>query len=86
MNAANARRNYPRIARAFDTYLMCRSVQLFHIKVESKNKAENRVTEFVTGYSQLPEAGGVLDQPVWLMAVFDHFRSGENAIAAKTLK
>jgi len=46
---------------------------------------ENRTVEFVTGYSQLPVAGGVLDQPVWLMEMFDHFRNGENAAASKTL-
>jgi hypothetical protein len=57
------------------------------MKVE-KNRGktiENKLTEFVTGFSQLPEAGGMLDQPVWLMAMFEHFRSGENAVAAKTL-
>jgi hypothetical protein len=80
------RSNNPRIARAFDTYLACRNVQLFHMKIESKTKVENKITEFVTGYSQLPEAGGVLDQPAWLMAMFDQFRAGENAAAAKTLK
>lgn len=46
---------------------------------------ENKLTEFVTGFSHLPEAGGMLDQPVWLMTIFEHFRSGENAVAAKTL-
>lgn len=57
------------------------------MKVE-KNRGkqiENKLTEFVTGFSQLPEAGGVLDQQVWLMAMFEQFRSGENAVAAKTL-
>lgn len=82
----NLRRKNPRIARAFDTYLACRTVQLFHLRIESKNKVENRITEFVTGYSQLPDAGGVDDQPVWLMAMLDQFRAGENAVAAKTLK
>lgn len=81
-------RRHPRLARAFDTYLTCRQVQLFHLRVEKDKgkRVENKITEFVTGYSQLPEAGGVLDQPVWLMAIFDHFRAGENANAAKTLK
>lgn len=76
------------MSRAFDLYLYCRTVQLFHIKVEKDKgrRVENKVTEFVTGFSQLPVAGGVLDQPVWLMAVFDQFRAGENAVAAKTLK
>lgn len=76
------------MARAFGIYLDCRTVQLFHLRVE-KNKGkqvENKIVEFVTGYSQLPDAGGVLDQPVWLMAMFDHFRNGENATASKNLK
>lgn len=57
------------------------------MKVEKNRgrQVENKLTEFVTGFSQLPEAGGVLDQPVWLMAMFEQFRSGENAVAAKTL-
>lgn len=57
------------------------------MKVE-KNRGksvEHKLTQFVTGYSQLPETGGVMDQPVWVMAMFEHFRSGENAVAAKTL-
>ena len=44
------------------------------------------MVEYVTGFSQLPCAGGVEDQPVWLMTMFEHFRSGENAVAAKNLK
>jgi len=76
------------VARAFDTYLECRSLQLFHVKIEKDGgkRVDNRITEYVTGYSQLPVAGGMLDQPVWLMAMFDRFRDGENAVAAKTLK
>jgi hypothetical protein len=83
----NVRARNPRLARAFELYLTCRSVQLFHIRVEKDKgrRVENKVTEFVTGYSVLPEAGGVLDQPVWLMAIFDFFKAGENAVAAKTL-
>ncbi len=77
-----------RLARAFSLYLDCRTTQLFHLRVEKDKgrKAENKIVEFVTGYSQLPEAGGMLDQPVWLLAIFDYFRSGENAAAAKNLK
>lgn len=56
------------------------------VEKDKGRRVENKVVEFVTGYSQLPEAGGVLDQPVWLMAIFDKFRDGENATAAKNLK
>lgn len=78
----------PRLARAFELYLTCRTVQLFHLRVEKDKgrKVENKIVEFVTGYGQLPESGGVLDQPVWLMSIFDDFRNGENAAAAKNLK
>ena len=65
---------------------MCRSVQLFHIKIEKERRVEHKIVEFVTGYSVLPEAGGVLDQPVWLMDMFDQFRAGENSVAVKALK
>lgn len=81
-------RREPRLARAFELYLTCRTVQLFHLRVEKDKgrKVENKIVEFVTGYSQLPESGGALDQPVWLMSIFDDFRNGENAAAAKNLK
>ncbi len=67
-------------------YLLCRHLQLFTIKVAKNKREETRVTEYVTGFTQLPEAGGMLDQPVRLMAFFDYFRGGENARASKTLK
>ncbi len=54
--------------------------------MEKNKKVEHKITEFVTGFSQLPEAGGVLDQSAWLMDMFDQFRAGENAVAAKALK
>lgn len=59
---------------------------MFHIAIESKSRVEHKITEFVTGYSVLPEAGGALDQSAWMMDIFDHFRAGENAVAAKALK
>jgi hypothetical protein len=59
---------------------------LFSLEVEKNKKMEVRVTEFVTGFSLLPDAGGVDDQSVWTMAIFEYFRSGENATASKNLK
>ena len=53
---------------------------------EKNKRTEHKITEFVTGFSQLPDAGGVLDQSCWLMDIFDSFRAGENASAAKALK
>jgi hypothetical protein len=88
MRVENTLARNPRMARAFDLYIDCRTVQLFHLRVEKDRgkKVENKIVEFVTGYSQLPVAGGMLEQPAWVMRMFDHFRSGENAAAAKNLK
>jgi len=61
-------------------------VQLFSLEVEKNKRTEIRLTEFVTGYSQLPDAGGVMDQSAWTMTIFEQFRSGENAAAAKALR
>ena len=41
-------------------------------------KVEHKIMPFVSGWSALPEPGGMLDQPVWTMALFNIFRSGEN--------
>lgn len=65
---------------------MCRTVQLFHMSIDRNKKTEHKITEFVTGFSVLPDAGGVLDQSAWTMDMFDQFRAGENAVAAKALK
>ena len=65
--------------------MQCRSVQLFHMSIERKSKTDHKVVEFVNGYSTLPEAGGMLDQSVWLMEIFDQFRAGENAVAFKQI-
>ena len=59
---------------------------LFHIAIEKRGKTEHKMTEFVTGFAQLPDAGGVLDQSIWLMEIFDQFKAGENAVAIKALK
>jgi hypothetical protein len=59
---------------------------LFSLEVEKNKRTEIRVTEFVTGFSLLPDAGGVDDQSAWTMAIFENFRSGENATASKNLK
>lgn len=56
------------------------------MSIDRNKKTEHKITEFVTGFSVLPDAGGVLDQSAWTMDMFDQFRAGENAVAAKALK
>lgn len=75
------RKNNPRIARAHDLYLSCRTISHVHIPLNKDRgrKVEHKVLPFVSGWSALPEEGGMLDQPVWTMAMFNIFRAAENA-------
>lgn len=74
------RRLNPRIARAFQLYLECRELNFVHMSLnkDKGKKVEHKIIPFVSGWSYLPESGGVLDQGVWTMAMFETFRMAEN--------
>jgi len=56
------------------------------LEKDKGRKVENKMAALVTGFTYLPEEGGILDQGVWTMSMFDAFRSGENTAAMKRLK
>lgn len=70
---------------AFELYLSCRTVQVFHLAVEGERQTQHIIVNLPTGYHHLPEAGGVLDQPCWTMSMFTHFQAGEVAAATRKL-
>lgn len=74
------RKNNPRVARCFELYLQCRELTFVHIPLNKDRgkKVEHKVLPLVSGWSALPVEGGMLDQPVWTMAMFDNFRRAEN--------
>lgn len=51
---------------------------------ERGKKVEHKFLPFVSGWSHLPEPGGVLDQGVWTMAMFQTFRRAENTAVMET--
>lgn len=73
------RKRHPRIAHCFDLYLSCRQIApVVMEKSENRGKkVERKIVPLVAGWSVLPEPGGVLDQGVWTMAMFDIFRRAE---------
>lgn len=81
------RRLNPRVASAFALYLECRSLAFVHVPLnkDKGKKIEHKILQFSDGYATLPEPGGLLDQPVWLMALFQTFRRGENHGMKETL-
>lgn len=62
---------------------MCRAEQVLTVRVTKGKKSEQRLLVWPSGYSVLPETGGLLDQPNKLMELFDVFMSGERIAAVK---
>lgn len=67
---------------------MCRLVQVVNVELRKDRgrKVEHKSASVVVGFAQLPDEGGMLDQGVWLMSMFEQFRNGENTSASKKLK
>lgn len=55
------------------------------VQKDKGRKVEHKVVPFTTGYAQLPWRGGMEDQPLWTMSMFDQFMAGERAAAYKQL-
>jgi hypothetical protein len=55
------------------------------VQKDGGKKIDHKVVRFVTGFSHFPDEGGALDQPCWTIDMFEGFRQGENAAAAKQL-
>lgn len=56
------------------------------VQVGKGKKTETRFVSVPTGFSVLPEAGGVLDQPHHLMLLFSVFQEGERRAMSKSLQ
>lgn len=70
-------RAYPEISAAYELYTLCRSQTLITHDVTRGGKQMTRTEPFTTGLAQMPEEGGMLDQPHRLMDFFSEFISGE---------
>ena len=68
---------YPEIAQAYETYNLCKSVQMVTHETSKGGKQYTRTEPFTVGFLVLPEKGGVLDQPQRLMTFFQEFIHGE---------
>lgn len=55
------------------------------VSKEKGKRTEHRIVRFTTGFHHLPDEGGVMDQPVWTMAMFELFKEGENRAAMTEL-
>lgn len=55
------------------------------VQKDKGKRVEHKVVPWTIGY-QLPEQGGVLDQPAWLLDMFDSFMYGDRSAAMKEIK
>lgn len=55
------------------------------VQKDKGRRVEHKVLPWTTGYA-LPEPGGMLDQPGWLIDMFDFFVQGERAALLRELK
>lgn len=69
----------PDIAKAYVLYIACRRRTLIVASVPKGVKGDTvtKMIPYTDGLLFLPEAGGLLDQPVRLMSFFDSFEAGE---------
>lgn len=76
---------YPRVARAYSLYILCRSQQLLQVEIPKQKKTRFEIVPWPIGYGSLPDAGGVLDQDAYTMIMFDRFLAGERQAAIKRI-
>lgn len=77
---------YPRVARTYSLYVQCRGISLLHVQVPQNKKVRHEIVSWPTGFHTLPESGGLLDQDLTTMLLFDAFLAGERQAAIKRMK
>jgi hypothetical protein len=79
----------PEIAQAYSLYTMCRQQTMFTATKSKGQGKDARTIQYVlpypSGYAQLPDPGGMLDQPYRLMEFFALFMRAERHVIAETL-
>jgi hypothetical protein len=73
------------VARAYDTYVLCRSQQLLHVELPKGKSTQHIVVIWTNGLMQLPWPGGVDEQPFTTMLFFERFIAGDRKAAEKRL-
>jgi hypothetical protein len=83
-NTRSLEQAYPQIAEAFNLYQFCRSQSIVTYEKSKGKDTVQMIVPFPTGFSSLPEAGGIADQSQWLMSLFELFLVAErNAFYSK---
>jgi hypothetical protein len=68
----------PRLARTLSVYFQCRELSLMHFERQvSKTKSEHVFVQWPSGWTVLPAAGGLDDQPCWTWDVMQKMLEGE---------
>lgn len=83
-NVRNTLQNEPEIARAYQTYLMCRAqTVIVYSESKGKDKTVQKIRPYTTGFNLLPVDGGMLDQPHRLLSFMEVFLNAEHEAFAR---
>lgn len=67
------------IAQAYQTYLLCRAqTVIVYSESKGKDKTVQKIRPYTTGFSQLPDKGGMLDQQHRTLAFMEIFLGAEH--------
>jgi hypothetical protein len=58
---------------------------LLQVEIPKQKKVRYEIVPWPTGYSVLPEPGGLLDQDAYTMIMFERFLQGERQAAVKRI-
>ncbi len=75
--AKKIREDNPDIFEAYELYTLCRSQVPYHHEYVKAGKTYATIIPFTTGLSFLPYPGSVMEQPEYLISLFDSFMDGD---------
>ena len=76
-NTKRTLQDNPEIARMYELYLSCREQHVVTYQSSKGKDTVQHLKAFTTGFAQLPEAGGVLDQSHRIMTFLEAFLAGD---------
>lgn len=69
--------NDPELASLYELYLSCRQQSVVTYQTSKGKETVQKLKTFTTGFIQLPEEGGILDQPHRVMTFMESFLQGD---------
>lgn len=74
----------PELAQSYQIYMLCRAqTVVVYSESKGKDRTVQKIRPYTTGFSVLPESGGMLDQPHRLLSFMEIFLNAEHDAFAR---